>query len=241
VVKSQDGAQQQHQLSPADAQDSHQQQQSSSQQEPLLHPSQLIKDRNFTVKVCETYLKIHEDSGDYNQDADQEAQSYMLGLSENLAAADPERAQNYNRRLIDDGEFADMWAQFDPEELEELPPKRKKPGQQAANAAGAGKAGAQGGAQAQAGSAGNKKAGGVDTQKSNKPKKKIKYPSHVDPKNPGPPPDPERWLPKRERTEYYKKIPNIGEMIRISNLNSNLFRYRFHNVFLYCTGVPNFI
>merc|ERR1719382_1432029 len=37
-------------------------------------------------------------------------------------------------------------------------------------------------------------------------KKKPRYPKGFDPENPGPPPDPERWLPKRERTEFKKKM-----------------------------------
>merc|ERR1712003_487279 len=39
-----------------------------------------------------------------------------------------------------------------------------------------------------------------------KRKRKIRYPKGFDPENPGPPPDPERWLPKRERTEYKKRM-----------------------------------
>ncbi|XP_031476692.1 uncharacterized protein LOC116248184 [Nymphaea colorata] len=35
-----------------------------------------------------------------------------------------------------------------------------------------------------------------------KRKRKPKYPKGFDPANPGPPPDPERWLPKRERSSY---------------------------------------
>ncbi|KAJ0095507.1 hypothetical protein Patl1_16851 [Pistacia atlantica] len=42
-----------------------------------------------------------------------------------------------------------------------------------------------------------------------KPKKKRKrkprYPKGFDPANPGPPPDPERWLPRRERSSYRPK------------------------------------
>lgn len=35
-----------------------------------------------------------------------------------------------------------------------------------------------------------------------KRKRKPRYPKGFDPANPGPPPDPERWLPKRERSSY---------------------------------------
>mmetsp|Transcript_18099 Transcript_18099/g.51558 ORF Transcript_18099/g.51558 Transcript_18099/m.51558 type:complete len:228 (-) Transcript_18099:146-829(-) len=39
-----------------------------------------------------------------------------------------------------------------------------------------------------------------------KPKKKRKprYPKGFDPNNPGPPPDPERWLPKNQRSSFLK-------------------------------------
>ncbi|KMS94564.1 hypothetical protein BVRB_020140 [Beta vulgaris subsp. vulgaris] len=37
--------------------------------------------------------------------------------------------------------------------------------------------------------------------KTKKKKKKIRYPKGFDPANPGPPPDPERWLPRHERTK----------------------------------------
>merc|ERR1712137_1167487 len=42
--------------------------------------------------------------------------------------------------------------------------------------------------------------------KKKKKKRKPRYPKGFDPENPGPPPDPERWLPKRERTAYKEKI-----------------------------------
>lgn len=38
-----------------------------------------------------------------------------------------------------------------------------------------------------------------------KRKRKPRYPKGFDPANPGPPPDPERWLPKRERSSYRPK------------------------------------
>ncbi|CAN8243814.1 unnamed protein product [Cochlearia groenlandica] len=38
-----------------------------------------------------------------------------------------------------------------------------------------------------------------------KRKRKPKYPKGYDPANPGPPPDPERWLPRRERSSYRPK------------------------------------
>ncbi|KAL9269583.1 Signal recognition particle subunit SRP72-like protein [Drosera capensis] len=48
-----------------------------------------------------------------------------------------------------------------------------------------------------------------ETKTKEKPKKKRKrkprYPKGFDPANPGPPPDPERWLPRRERSSYRPK------------------------------------
>jgi len=50
--------------------------------------------------------------------------------------------------------------------------------------------------------------GAADASEAERPKKKRRsrkkplYPKGFDPANPGPPPDPERWLPKRERSNY---------------------------------------
>ncbi|RDX62095.1 Signal recognition particle subunit SRP72, partial [Mucuna pruriens] len=43
------------------------------------------------------------------------------------------------------------------------------------------------------------------TKTKKKRKRKPRYPKGFDPANPGPPPDPERWLPKRERSTYRPK------------------------------------
>jgi len=52
------------------------------------------------------------------------------------------------------------------------------------------------------------KVGGGVADEARKPKRKRKprYPKGFDPANPGPPPDPERWLPKRDRTEQKNKL-----------------------------------
>merc|ERR1712226_827370 len=47
---------------------------------------------------------------------------------------------------------------------------------------------------------------GEKTKAKRKRKRKIRYPKGFDPENPGPMPDPERWLPKRERAEFKKKM-----------------------------------
>lgn len=54
-----------------------------------------------------------------------------------------------------------------------------------------------------------KSSGGQDDKNKTKLKKKRKrkprYPKSFDPANPGPPPDPERWIPKKERSTYRPK------------------------------------
>ncbi|KAF5177383.1 Signal recognition particle subunit srp72 [Thalictrum thalictroides] len=47
--------------------------------------------------------------------------------------------------------------------------------------------------------------GKAKTKTKKKRKRKPRYPKGFDPANPGPPPDPERWLPKRERSTYRPK------------------------------------
>jgi SRP72 RNA-binding domain len=49
--------------------------------------------------------------------------------------------------------------------------------------------------------------GEMATGRPPKPKRKRKprYPKNFDPENPGPAPDPERWLPKHERAEFRKR------------------------------------
>jgi signal recognition particle subunit SRP72 len=41
-------------------------------------------------------------------------------------------------------------------------------------------------------------------RKKRKRKRKTRYPKGFDPANPGPPPDPERWLPKWQRSDAKK-------------------------------------
>lgn len=44
--------------------------------------------------------------------------------------------------------------------------------------------------------------------------KKVKYPKGFDHENPGPPPDPERWLPKWQRSKYKKLAKKRGIYIK---------------------------
>ena len=43
-----------------------------------------------------------------------------------------------------------------------------------------------------------------------KKKRKTRYPKGFDPKNPGSEPDPERWLPKWQRSRYKKYAKKKG-------------------------------
>lgn len=45
---------------------------------------------------------------------------------------------------------------------------------------------------------------------SRKRKRKIRYPKGFDPKNPGPEPDHERWLPKWQRSRFKKLAKKRG-------------------------------
>ena len=44
--------------------------------------------------------------------------------------------------------------------------------------------------------------------------KKVRYPKDFDPKAPGPLPDPERWLPKWQRTKFKKLAKKKGIYIK---------------------------
>lgn len=106
----------------------------------------------------------------------------LCGLVQALAATDVEKAEQYAQRLK-----PTSYDHLDPEELEKgaIPKINKKRDQDAADAA-ADETG--------------------EVKKKKKKKRKIRYPKGFDPENPGPPPDPERWLPKHERSDYKKKM-----------------------------------
>merc|ERR1719444_430020 len=106
----------------------------------------------------------------------------LCGLVQALATVAPERAEQYAQRLQ-----VPEYSHFDAEELEMggIPrvtanqPKRSVEGADA-----------------------DKAAQKAKTKKKTKPR----FPKGFDLANPGPPPDPERWLPKRERAEFKKKM-----------------------------------
>ncbi|CAE8685589.1 unnamed protein product, partial [Polarella glacialis] len=115
----------------------------------------------------------------------------LCGLVQALASSDAERATEYASRLQ-----VPSFEHLDPEELEASPipkigatlaMKKREKDQENVEAA----VGSENPAQAKA---------------KRIRKRKPLYPKNFDPENPGPPPDPERWLPKRERTEFKKKM-----------------------------------
>merc|ERR1712063_10034 len=117
----------------------------------------------------------------YLEEVDGTDTEALCGIVQALASTDVDRAEEFVQRLhlpsLDD---------FDPEELEKAPiPKVVISTKKIA-------------------------AGEDSTTENNlkkkKKKRKPRYPKGFDPENPGPPPDPERWLPKRERTAYKEKI-----------------------------------
>ena len=56
--------------------------------------------------------------------------------------------------------------------------------------------------------------GGAQIYIPKKRKRKIKYPKDFNPEEPGPLPDPERWLPKWQRSRYKKIAKKKGIYIK---------------------------
>jgi len=107
----------------------------------------------------------------------------LCGLVQALAVTDPERATEYAERLQ-----LPSFDHLDAEELEAQPiPKVSAMFSQRRRDR-------------------EEEVDGKPTKTKKKRKRKIRYPKGFDPENPGPPPDPERWLPKRERSEFKKKM-----------------------------------
>ncbi|CEL91633.1 unnamed protein product [Vitrella brassicaformis CCMP3155] len=92
---------------------------------------------------------------------------------------------------------------FDPEELEFAALPKTYRGKKAESTAAAAAAAADAEASASA-TDGTTSAAAAKRKAVKKRKRKIRYPKNFDPENPGPPPDPERWLPKHERSAFKK-------------------------------------
>mmetsp|Transcript_9101 Transcript_9101/g.26860 ORF Transcript_9101/g.26860 Transcript_9101/m.26860 type:complete len:663 (+) Transcript_9101:215-2203(+) len=135
-----------------------------------------LKDKAFAAEVFQLYLERIDGS-------DVEA---LYGLVQALASTDVERAEQYAERLR-----VPSYGHLDPEELEQVPiPKmallqKKKSDKEDAEDRGAEDGGRPG---------------------AKRRRRKPLWPKGFDPENPGPPPDPERWLPKCERAEFKKRM-----------------------------------
>jgi len=154
-----------------------------------------LKDQAFAAEIFQLHLE-KVDGSDV---------SALCGLVKALASTDVERAEEYAHRLQ-----VPSYAHLDPEELEKAPIPKVRPSQNKKRPeGGAAEGGAAEGGAAEVTATDEK----VKTKK--RRKRKPRYPKGFDPENPGPPPDPERWLPKRERAEFKKKM---------SKRNKNLMR-----------------
>lgn len=56
--------------------------------------------------------------------------------------------------------------------------------------------------------------GGAQVYMPKKRNLKIKYPKGFDPAHPGSMPDPERWLPKWQRSKYKKIAKKLGKYLK---------------------------
>jgi len=145
-----------------------------------------LKDPDLSAEVYQLYLEKVDGS-------DMEA---LCGLVQSLAGTDVSKAEQYAQRLR-----PPSYEHLDAEELEsgaipKVAPPTKKRSEGAADKAAA-----------SAAEEGEEDAEGTpEAKKKRRRKRTIRYPKNFDPENPGPKPDPERWLPKRERTEYKKRM-----------------------------------
>eukprot|EP00897_Mesotaenium_endlicherianum_P002184 jgi/Mesen1/1994/ME000147S01088 len=129
----------------------------------------------------------------------------LTGLVSSTAVCDPAAAEKYELELPPMPGTASLDAAALERSASAQPFSRaKRPAPSAAAAAGGDGEGA--------GGEGNE---AVKARKKRK-KKKVIYPKGFDPANPGPPPDPERWLPRKERSTYKpkRKDKRIAAQIR---------------------------
>lgn len=57
----------------------------------------------------------------------------------------------------------------------------------------------------------------AEQQQKKKRKRRVRLPKGFDPANPGPMPNPERWLPKWQRSDFKKKRTRRKEKVRLSH------------------------
>mmetsp|Transcript_53609 Transcript_53609/g.149138 ORF Transcript_53609/g.149138 Transcript_53609/m.149138 type:complete len:665 (-) Transcript_53609:128-2122(-) len=145
-----------------------------------------LKDEALAAEVYQLHLEKVDGS---NVEA-------LCGLVQALASTDVEKAEQYAERLK-----VPSYDHLDAEELEKaaipkVGARRRETKDAAVASPGEGNEVGQGEDAAAAATVKPKK----------KRKRKIRYPKNFDPENPGPPPDPERWLPKHERSEFKKRM-----------------------------------
>jgi signal recognition particle subunit SRP72 len=137
-----------------------------------------LKDSAFASEVFQLYLEKIDGS-------DTEA---LCGLVQSLAGTDPEQAERYAERLK-----VPSYDHLDAEELEKAAiPKIDKNLKKTK--------------EKDTDQNDTEEVAEKTTKAKKRRKRKIRYPKNFDPENPGPPPDPERWLPKRERAEFKKRM-----------------------------------
>jgi len=144
-----------------------------------------LKDRTFAAEVFQMYLEKIDGS-------DTEA---LCGLVQALAKVDPEKAETYSERLK-----VPSYDHLDPEVLEQAAIPKIDKSLKLAKAKEAEKDAPEEGAD------GAEAPAEAAVKAKRKRKHKPRYPKGFDPENPGPAPDPERWLPKRERAEFKKRM-----------------------------------
>merc|ERR1712217_525451 len=136
-----------------------------------------LNDKSFAAEAFELYL----------QRVDGHDVEALCGLVQALASTNVQHAEQYSERLQ-----VPSFSHLDPEELEAAAVPRIGSNLKKKNEKDDGE-----------------EQGDAKDEK-DKPKKKrkrpIRYPEGFDIENPGPPPDPERWLPKRERAEFKKRM-----------------------------------
>lgn len=63
--------------------------------------------------------------------------------------------------------------------------------------------------------------GGEPVANKRKRKRQIRLPKGFDPENPGPPPDPERWLPKWQRSDFKRKRKGRKDKVNTLRIEVN--------------------
>jgi len=148
-----------------------------------------LKDAAFAAEAYQLYLERVDGT---DTDA-------LCGLVQALSSTDVEKAEQYAKRLK-----IPSLDHLDPEELEQaaIPKINRQPKKRSPEAG-------EEGAEEEVGEDGKidkDAARRLRIKEKRKKKRKVMYPKNFDPENPGPAPDPERWIPKRQRAEYLKRM-----------------------------------